>query len=548
MRKLETSRGTFTSIGALADHLSLPYASVKALVRQGRVEDVFTGFYKGYDPARFVDIPDRRIACSTIARRIDTYTKVVAYVTARIASVSEVTLDTTLLTSKDEFIYAQKISAGKISLFCGNPEHPIWTTDAGYLLLTKRWCGHCSKSVKKTDDQVRKELSTRGFTLLSDYQNANSAVTIKCPNGHIVTKTLSKIVNGHGGCPLCFSSREEAIVQHYLEYFLGIRFDQVRKRPAWLQKFSGRRLELDGYSTEWKLAFEYQGEHHYKTVGYARGSALPAIQARDAAKAIACKNAGVLLIVVPTLPKNWNEKIVAEHVTQCLLSYDFGLARSGSDAPKFVRREPEKLVVFQNAIEAKGGTLLEDAYKGFHQGHLIRCVCGNEWNGSPASIFRGCWCPACARMRAVAGSKRERASRYEARKPARLQQLREKVEAAGGTLLETEYKGLTAPHAVMCGKCGDRWSPIAQSLLNGHFCQRCGREKLIAAARHAAVNRSLKKIQQAQEVVTLLRTKTTEEVMRLLGISARTIRRYAKKAAEQGTIDQLKGRGVSSSE
>jgi hypothetical protein len=539
MRKLETSRGTFTSIGALAEHLAMPYASVKALVRQGRVEDLFSGFYRGYDPARLADIPDRRIACSTIARRIAAYAKVVAYVTGQVASAPGLTLDAALLTSEDEFVYADKVSAGRISLFCGNPDHPISSVDAGYLLLTKRWCGHCAKSIKKTDAQVERELGTRGFTLLSDCQNANSPIKVKCANGHVVAQTLSKIVNGHGGCPLCFSPREEAIVQHYLEYFLGIRFDQVRKRPVWLYKLAGQRLELDGYCTEWKLAFEYQGEHHYKAVGYMRGSALSGVQARDAAKAAACKAAGVLLIVVPTLPKRWNEEIAAEHVAQCLLSQGFGLARKACGAPKFIKREPEKLSVFRIAVEAKGGALLEEAYKGYHRGHLIRCPCGNEWNGSPASIFRGCWCPACARLKAVTGSKRERAERYEARKPARLQKLRETVEAAGGTLLETEYKGGRAPHAVRCGKCGHTWSAEAQSLLAGHFCQRCGRDNLIAGARRAAAQRSFKKFQRAKDAVTLLGIGTPNEVALFLGVSAQTVRRYARKAAERAAVDQL---------
>lgn len=541
MRKIETRFGTFNSIGALAEHLAIPYAKVKAHVRQGRVDDLFTGYFRGYDPARLTDIPDRRIACSTLAKRIAAYVVVVAYVRKRVASAPGLTLEAALLTSKDEFVYAEKSSAGRISLFCGHPAHPVWSVDAGYLLRTQRWCGHCAKSVKKTNAQVETELGVRGFTLLSDYRNANAEITVKCANGHVVAQTLSKIVNGHGSCPLCFSPREEAIVQHYLEYFLGIRFDQLRKRPAWLYKLSGQRLELDGYCTEWKLAFEYQGEHHYKTVGYMRGSALSAVQARDGAKAVACKTAGVLLIVVPTLPKGWNEPVAGEHVAQCLLSQGFGLARKACDAPQFIKREPEKLSVFRIAVEAKGGALLDEAYKGYHRGHLIRCGCGHEWNGSPATIFRGCWCPACGRLKSLTGSKRQNAKLYEARKPARLQRLRETVEAAGGTLLETEYQGAAAPHAVTCGNCGHAWSATANSLLAGHFCQRCGRDNLIAAAKRATARRSFKRFKRAKEAVTLLRIGTPDEVGRWLGVSAHSVRRYARKAAEQAAADRLAG-------
>jgi predicted nucleic acid-binding Zn-ribbon protein len=106
-------------------------------------------------------------------------------------------------------------------------------------------------------------------------------------------------------------------------------------------------------------------------------------------------------------------------------------------------------------------------------------------------------------------------------------------------LLETEYQGASALHAVKCGKCGHAWSATAQSLLAGHFCQLCGRDNLIAAARRAAANRSFKRFQRAKEAVALLGIGTPNEVARFLGVSAHTVRRYARKAAERAAVDQL---------
>lgn len=361
------------------------------------MEELFSGFFMGYDPSK-LEFLDRRIACSVIARRVKTYAKVVAYLQEKIKENEMLTLESVLLTSEHDYVYARQINASKVTIFCGNKEHPSWTIGTDSLLEKRSWCGHCRKSVRKTSAQVQRELESRGLRLKSLYKNANKAITIECQNGHTSTLTLSKIVNGHVGCPLCYAPREEAIVRHYLEYLLGIRFDQVRKRPSWLHKIAGIRLELDGFCSNHLIAFEYQGEHHYKQVGYCLTN-LEKVQARDAAKLAACIVAGVRLLVVPTLPKNWSVAQAGEHVLNVLSKAGLRPVLTLNQIPRFVKLEPEKLATLRAAIKAKGGILLEPSYNGYHRPHLVQCGCGNKWGSSPASIFRGCWCPKCGRRK-----------------------------------------------------------------------------------------------------------------------------------------------------
>jgi hypothetical protein len=61
-------------------------------------------------------------------------------------------------------------------------------------------------------------------------------------------------------------------------------------------------LELDGFNEDLRLAFEYNGEQHYRVVPFfhANGAAdLAAQRARDGRKAEICHDNMVVLVVVP---------------------------------------------------------------------------------------------------------------------------------------------------------------------------------------------------------------------------------------------------------
>ncbi|WP_072670530.1 hypothetical protein [Vibrio injensis] len=67
-----------------------------------------------------------------------------------------------------------------------------------------------------------------------------------------------------------------------------------RARPSWLG-----RLELDVYVPRLQLAFEYQGQQHYKKVDHWGGdAALSKQKSRDRKKRRLCVEAGVLLVLI----------------------------------------------------------------------------------------------------------------------------------------------------------------------------------------------------------------------------------------------------------
>ncbi len=97
-------------------------------------------------------------------------------------------------------------------------------------------------------------------------------------------------------------SKQEARVRACLEaIFPGHRFENIR--PDWLVNAdTGRRLELDCYCPELKLAVEVQGVQHIKPVigwFHKSYSDFEAGQLRDQAKAELCVQHGVHLLTVP---------------------------------------------------------------------------------------------------------------------------------------------------------------------------------------------------------------------------------------------------------
>ncbi len=78
-----------------------------------------------------------------------------------------------------------------------------------------------------------------------------------------------------------------------------VRFHKYR--AGWLG-----RLELDGFNEELSIAFEYQGEQHYRfcSIFHRTEEDLRKQQDRDKLKADLCAQRGIELVCVPYTTKN----------------------------------------------------------------------------------------------------------------------------------------------------------------------------------------------------------------------------------------------------
>lgn len=148
-------------------------------------------------------------------------------------------------------------------------------------------------------DIVREIIENHGGKLLTEeYLNSRQKFEIKCSVGHIFYKKYSKIEDGYW-CPMCNANCGEAITREILCIYFGVTFPKVR--PKWLEG-----LELDGYNENLKLAFEYDGQQHYKYIEKFHVTFENFIhqKERDIRKNKLCKENNVILIRVPYIIKN----------------------------------------------------------------------------------------------------------------------------------------------------------------------------------------------------------------------------------------------------
>lgn len=175
-----------------------------------------------------------------------------------------------------------------------------------------RRCAKCIKcNIKYTMEEVREMIKKHGFTLLSKkYKSVKNRMKVMCRNKHITNMTLDSIINNKSQCSTCNHPKKREVECRRI-------FEKITKRsfPTKRPKFlinpeTGSRLELDGYCEELNMAFEYDGEMHYKPVFGIKS--LKKQQKRDKIKDKLCKNCDIILIRIPYWTKDLRIHITKE--------------------------------------------------------------------------------------------------------------------------------------------------------------------------------------------------------------------------------------------
>lgn len=96
------------------------------------------------------------------------------------------------------------------------------------------------------------------------------------------------------------------------EQYFGLAFPKIR--PKFLKNITGRRMELDCYNKDLKLAIEMNGVQHYKYTPYFHSSIKDFKKQieRDNLKNKLCKDYGIHLITVPYTEKNIEGYLISE--------------------------------------------------------------------------------------------------------------------------------------------------------------------------------------------------------------------------------------------
>lgn len=268
-----------------------------------------------------------------------------------------------------------------------------WFARPGDVKNKGSWCGDCSVNKKKTLKEMQKVAVKHGGECLSkEYKNMHSKLVWRCEDGHIWEAKPANIIHNNSWCPQCSPFLRENKCRFILEKLLGSSFPKNRKVLA--------PLELDGYSESLKLAFEYQGEQHYRVhYKFSRTEArLYEIQQTDNKKKQLCDKAGIRLIEIPFFKAETDKELLEFLISEIESVLEFVIEPVKIKTFSFEEHyiNLSQLKELQQIAKRLGGKCLSNEYRINSSNLLWECAEGHQWSAPPKRIKNNSWCPYCA--------------------------------------------------------------------------------------------------------------------------------------------------------
>jgi hypothetical protein len=289
------------------------------------------------------------------------------------------------------------------------------TWEAKYnILIGQHWCPECNelknatRSLNKNGLKLAQEYAKNkgGDCLSTEYIGAKKELIWKCANNHIWNTKYKSVVLDNSWCPQCSAYYyKEHKIRDILEYLLEVKFE--KSRPKWnINPKTNKRLELDGYCEELKIAFEFQGEHHYKVGSFGKTKEeLEYIQFKDSIKKKNCIDNQVKLIIIDDNFKLDDSQQIINYILQ-LLKYNnieinkkIDISIIESLLNKHTNHQNNYLEKAKQLAINKGGWCLSTNY--INSETKMEWKCQNHlhptWSSAFQNIQKGSWCPECGK-------------------------------------------------------------------------------------------------------------------------------------------------------
>ena len=266
-----------------------------------------------------------------------------------------------------------------------------------YVQLTKLkrgdWCPYCSRHILieplKELQQIAEEKG--GKCLSEEYINWKSKLEFQCKEGHIFKLSSNELKNGKW-CQYCTIYKSEEICRNIFNSAFNVLFK--RSKPI-ISPITHKKLELDGYNEELKLAFEYNGKQHYIDNIFETNKLDEIIQ-KDKIKIDYCKQNNITLIIIPYTIKTSIEELYRfiREEYQRLTNIHFPVINTKLiDISSIYNRS--KFEEIQKIAIIRGGKCISKSYINCKTKLLFECNKGHRWWSISSSIMQGHWCPHC---------------------------------------------------------------------------------------------------------------------------------------------------------
>ncbi len=351
----------------------------------------------------------------------------------------------------------------KYKVKCLTCEHE-WSASFSNL-LKGHWCASCSGHLppKRVDlESIAKE---RGGNLISKrVGKSDEKLKWTCKLKHIFYMQPNYVVGGNW-CPECSRGRGERICRIIFESLTKRKFPT--KKPKWLINAEGNRLELDGFNENLGVAFEHQGEQHYKEIAFFHGSKkkFEKLVRDDKRKRYLCKKNDVILIEVPSITIKITIEDAIDFIRNELLKNNIEVKYKSNKINLSGVWSPDKFGELENIAKEMGGEVKSMQYKGPNGALTFVCKEGHEWKTKPINITQGRWCPECGILKRASSRKK-----YDS------DSVLELVKKQNGKWVSGDFKNIKSRLTFECEN-KHRWTTPVENVIYGSWCKVCKQEE-----------------------------------------------------------------------
>lgn len=205
---------------------------------------------------------------------------------------------------------------------CGN----VWTTLPKVLITNGSGCPKCGKEKAiicetKSHEKFILELQKANpdIKVIGKYKNTHTKIKCICTIDNTIWYGYpANLLNSSAGCPTCNISNSERMMIQILK---GLNLKIVQQHMIDDCVYE-RKLKFDAFDVENNIAFEYNGEQHYKPVDFAGKGAewakkqFQLIQERDRAKIEYCNKNKIPIIITPYWERDNMESFIVSELNK----------------------------------------------------------------------------------------------------------------------------------------------------------------------------------------------------------------------------------------
>lgn len=200
-----------------------------------------------------------------------------------------------------------------------------WETKPACLFRENYMCKECRKrtgNAKRktlgTFVQEMKEINPNIEIIDTEYKGAHKLIKCKCKvHNNIWQSYPCNLLNKSASCPICVKHKskgemklEEILQKYNINFVTQHSFDDCKYKHS---------LRFDAYSANTNIAFEYQGEQHYRPVNFSGDEEIgkqdfQLNQIRDQIKRDYCEDNNINLIEIPY----WEYDNMEEYILKAL--------------------------------------------------------------------------------------------------------------------------------------------------------------------------------------------------------------------------------------